>query len=252
MKNETDERIKKALLKVTKEAVEIKDSIWTNIDNVVDYRVNVEPQRYRKPKLRGTWVSILAKGIAAAVLLIFVAVGTPPGVSAINKVKSILAPKKNVVQSLEGQGYKKEVTLVESKSGYTIYIDEDYFKVEHLAGIDKITPKNKSTDSKLPEVYMEIQQVSGTKPQEIYSKLENELKSSNMVVRNTGKVNTPMNALRISASVGTKWNDKMVVYYIASNNKGGSFIIKEQLFNEAEEGLGGRFDNSLKEFRVED
>jgi hypothetical protein len=250
MRNETDERIKKAFLECTKEAVELTESVWYNIDNALDYTFNEKQDKFRKNKFRRSWVNILPKSIAAVVFLVFLAVGTTPGVSAINKMKSILVPKKNVVHKLEGQDHEEKVNLVESKRGYTIYIDENYYKVELLSDRDRITPKDKSAD--VPEVYMEIQQVSGTKPEEVYPKLEKELKISNDVVNSTGKVVKPLDALSISASVGRKWNDKLVVYYIVPDKKGGSFIIKEQLFNEGVEGFGGRFDNCLKEFRVEE
>jgi len=63
-------------------------------------------------------------------------------------------------------------------------------------------------------------------------------------------VKEPINSIFIYAGGATKWNDPVSKYYFVDNTKGGTFVIKQQLFLEAAEGHGVRFDNMVKEFKI--
>jgi len=120
--------------------------------------------------------------------------------------------------------------------------------LQHLDGRDKITAKTKSQIA--PEVFMEIQQVKDKKPETIATELQKELSEGYIKVENKGTVNVPIKALLIYANNGSKWNSTIIKYYLVDDAKGGTFIIKQQLFLEAEEGHGVRLDNMLKEFKI--
>ncbi|WP_026487359.1 hypothetical protein [Caldanaerobius polysaccharolyticus] len=193
--------------------------------------------------------SIFAKiGLTAAALIIAFAIGTNAGKAAVSKIKDIFVPQKVIVQDIEGQKEDTKVNLNES-NGYVIYIDENNYKLIKQDGKDKIIPKIK-LDDRYPEVYMEIQQIKDKSPQEMATQIENELRSRFENVENKGIIEQPIRAIFIYARSGLKWNDTVVKYYLVDNKKGGTFVIKQQLFIEATEGHGVRFDNMLKEFKV--
>lgn len=192
----------------------------------------------------------LFMGIAAGAIMVFILGISKPGMEAIAKVKEVFVPQKKVLQQIEGEKEQHEVNLKKNTKGYIIYMDDSYFTIEHLNGSDKITPKNKLNDSNFPELYMEIKEVSNKKPSDLFYTIEKQLKSQYKYVNSTGKVVQPLEALRISATSDKKSNSKEVVNYIVDNKKGGSFLITQQLFIEAEEGMGVRFNNILKEFKL--
>lgn len=67
------------------------------------------------------------------------------------------------------------------------------------------------------------------------------------------KVELPKPAWEVYAVGGTggkAWNDEVIRYYVFDNKHGGSFVVKQQYFLEAEEGHGDRFRQILKEFHI--
>lgn len=250
-----DNEIKEALVNETNDIEMLQQSIWLNIENHISSQEKANKQEkprelnLNKRKTRASIASLFAK-IAAVIAFIIIFTNSKPGMAAIGKVKSILVPEKKITQQLEGIESESEVTLKESSAGYTLYIDASYFNLETTEGKEKITPKNKSENTSLPEVYMEIWQVTDKNPSQLLSELESELKTSYKNVTNKNKIDSPLQALNLRANTGVKWNDKVVAYYLVDNKQGGSFVIKQQYFLEAEEGMGARFDNMLKEFRL--
>jgi hypothetical protein len=166
----------------------------------------------------------------------------------VDKIKQMFVPNKVVKQQIEGTEEKNNVTLKESTMKYIIYIDEERYAMVKVDGKDRIIPK--VVDKKLPEVFMEIEQLKDKKPEVAASEIENQLKSQYKRVENMDTVSYPINSKLIYASCGTKWNDIVVKYYFIDNTKGGTFIVKQQYFVEASEGHGARFDNMLKEFKI--
>jgi len=158
------------------------------------------------------------------------------------------APEKQVVKEIEGMPEEIEVALKEGKSGYIIYIDEERYTMQHLEGKDKITANSKAENA--PEVFMEIQQVKDKKPEVIASELQKELTGKYDKVENKGAINSPVKGILIYASSGSEWNSPIIKYYLVDNTKGGTFVIKQQLFLEASEGHGVRLDNMLKDFKI--
>jgi hypothetical protein len=168
----------------------------------------------------------------------------------VNKIKEFFAPNKTIEQNIEGIPTKSNVELNDNPESYVIYVDKEKYTMEKSDGKDIITPKQKSKD--VPEVSMTIEQVLNKKPDAVLAEIQNDLKSKYKTVKNAEKVTVPVNGLLIQASNGNKWNDAVLNCYLIDNTKGGTFIITEKYFFEAEEGHGTRFKNMLKEFKIID
>ncbi|GAA0721629.1 hypothetical protein GCM10008905_12240 [Clostridium malenominatum] len=236
MNQREDKKIKDTILEGTEEVTELKNMVWNNIEKELNLN--------KKKK-----VSSLGKygGIAAAIAVV-IGLNTGYGQAAVDKIKELFAPNKVINQQMEGMNEKSNVSLKEGSMKYIIYIDEERYTMEKLEGKDKITAKAKGDN--IPEVFMEIEQVKGKKPETIASELENQLKVNYEKVENRGQVNEPIKATLIYANNGSKWNSTVIKYYLVDNTKEGTFIIKQQLFIEAEEGHGVRLNNMLKEFKI--
>lgn len=246
MDHKEDKKIRDALLEGTEEVTELKDMIWDNIQK----ELNLDIKRKRNVKSKKGRISNFIKyGSVAAVMAIVLGINTQYGQAAVGRIRELFVPNKVVKQQLEGSEEQSNVALKEGSMKYIIYIDEERYTMEHLEGKDKITAKAKAENA--PEVFMEIEQVKDKKPEDIAAELEKELKAKYPRVENRGNVNEPIKATFVYAnSGGSKWNTAIVRYYLVDNTKGGTFVIKQQFFLEAEEGHGARLDNMLKDFQI--
>jgi hypothetical protein len=244
-----DKKLKEALLQGTDEAVELKDMVWNNIERELNLDRSKKKNMTRSSRRKKNNISSFVRyGSIAAAVAIVIGMNTQYGQAAVGKIKEIFVPNKVVKQELEGTTSENKVTLKESSMKYVIYIDEELYTMQSSEGKDKIVTKNKYEN--FPEVFMEIQQIKDKKPGVVASELQKELKGKFKKVDEAKVVKEPVNSTFIYANNGSKWNDTVVKYYLVDNTKGGTFIIKEQLFLEASEGHGARFDNMVKEFKV--
>lgn len=245
MNNIEDKKIKDALLLGTEEVTELKDMVWNNLEKELNLNVMKKaPVKPRKNK-----ILIFAKyGSIAAALTIVLGLNTQYGQATVGKIKDLFVPNKVVKQQLEGMEEQGNMGLKEGSMKYIIYIDEERYTLEHLEGKDKITAK--SMPENAPEVFMEIQQIKDKTPEVIALEIEKDLTPNYIKVENRGTINEPIKSTLVYANNGTKWNSAIVKYYLVDNTKGGTFIIKQQFFLEAEEGHGARLNNMLKEFKI--
>lgn len=204
----------------------------------------------RKRKTRSSFSTIMTTGTIAAALILTFFFGTEPGKAAIDKIKELFEPEKNIVQDLEGNQEETLVELEQSKMGYVLYVDKERYDVVNKDGADRIIAKNQGEG--LPEVFMEITQIEGKGPDAVATDIEGQLKSKYPIVENRGQVSDPVKGTWLRAASGQEWNDTVVIYYLVDNTKGGTFVIEEQYFVEAEEGHGTRFYHMLKEFQIVD
>ncbi len=159
-----------------------------------------------------------------------------------------LPDTKEVVMIIEGMEETVELTLHESQLGYYIYVDKDNYQVEELNGADKITPV--ALDPDLPEVFMEINRAENIDPQDKASQLKSELEGEYEEVSQVESVQNPLQGYYLYATQGDQGDDKGVRYYLVEDHQGNSLVIKQQLFMEAWEGHGARFDQMLEEFGI--
>lgn len=240
-----DRKIKEAILEGTEEVTELKNMVWTNIER----ELNLEMKRKESVKRKKNKMSSFMKyGSMAAAITLVLGLNTEYGQAAVDKIKELFVPNKVVKQQIEGMDEDSNVALKEGSAKYIIYIDEDRYTMEKIDGKDKIAAKIKGENT--PEVFMEISQVEGKRPDAIASEIEEELKRKYQKVENRGKVNYPLKSTLIYANNGINSNSTVLRYYLVDNTKGGTFVIKQQLFIEAEEGHGARMDNMLKEFKI--
>lgn len=242
--NDIDKIIEQALLDGTKDVVTLKDKIWNNLERTAGFNTS---KNMNKRKLSNNWAKISAAAAGIAVIFFF---GTIPGKAAVNKIRETLMPQKKIVQQIEGQDESSVQNLKESSVGYYIYMDDSLFEMKHENGKDIITPKNKPLDTSLPKIFMEISQSKNETPEQLVSGIKNDLISSFKTVKEAENIQQPLKAIKLSAVSGNKSNDTQAAYYLVDNEHGGTFIIKTQIFLEASEGFGVRFQNMLKEFKI--
>ncbi|MCC5910128.1 MAG: hypothetical protein JJT76_06790 [Clostridiaceae bacterium] len=246
MSKEFDDKIKKSLMKKTDSSRELKEEIWSKIEEQIDNEQMEGKRRMRKQKRSNRRFFGLGS-IAAALILMFL-VGTAPGHAVIDIVRELFVPEKVIVEELEGMEENTDVTLQKSKLGYVIYFDEERFILENLDNKDRISPKEQA--DYVPEVSMEIEQIEDKDIENLTVEIENKLKEEYKTVLNEGKVEIPIEGILLYGNKGDNWDDEVVKYYLVDNTQGGTFIIKQQFFLEASEGFGVRFDNMLKEFQI--
>lgn len=237
-----DQRLIDSLWKNTDQSLENKEAIWHQIEA----RLGMKEKPPKAPKKnRGVWW--ITGSVAAAIVLAILAM-TDTGQALANTIKEFFAPEKKVVEEIEGTPEEKEVILHE-KAGYIIYIDEERYRLVKENGIDKIVTKEPLGDG-YPEVAMEISQVPNEAPEKLASKMKKELEKDYATVKEITAVSDPVDGLLISAIDGQEWNSPVTQVYLISNQKGGTFVIRQKYFLEAAEGHGARFYHMLKEFRI--
>ncbi|QGU94876.1 hypothetical protein GOM49_06970 [Clostridium bovifaecis] len=245
MNNLEDNKINEILLMGTDEVTELKEQVWSNIESKLnmdeDELVNI------KTKKNNLFTFFKYGSLAAAISIVIMA-NTEYGHATANKIRQLFEPNKIVSEEIEGMNEKSNVLLKEGSSQYIIYIDEERYTMQNLNGKDIITPKVKAEG--YPNVSMEIYQVKNKRPEIVASEIEKSLKGKYTKVNNMEKVKNPIDSIFIYANSGSNWNDVVEKYYFIDNTKGGTFIVKQQLFFEASEGHGVRFDNMIKEFKI--
>jgi len=250
-----DGKIREALRHGTDAAAQMQDVVWADLQ----VKLRQQPreagklmgeQRQRKQKI----ARLIKFGAAAAALAVALLVGTEPGQAAIDKLKELFVPEKTIVEQIEGNDEKTDVKIEgnipadATEVGYVIYFDQERYRMEKGPDGDRIVMKEQPAN--IPPVYMEIRQVKGQRPAAVAREIERQLKAEFPNVQAFGEVTEPLPAIHYYANSGSNWNSTVVKYYLFDNTKGGTFVVKQQLFLEASEGHGVRFDNMLKEFKI--
>lgn len=239
-----DDKIKETLLEATKEAPELKDKVFENI------QASIQEERGEDRMTRNGRPSILKLVAVASIFIIILFTTTEYGQATIDKIRTFFQPEKPITEHIEGTEEEKEYNLEDSKMGYIIYIDRSMYEKVAEEGRDRIVPLYKA--DYLPEMYMEITQEEDLSPEEVAAKIEGEQKGEFAEFENQGLVNDPIKAILLKGKTGIQYDDIIVKYYLVDNTKGGTFVIKTQYTLEAAEGHGARFYHMLKEFKVVD
>ena len=246
MSKSLDDKIKETLLEGTKEAPELKDKVFMNIQASIQVEKEVKQMTRRQKKK--TFMTRFA--LIASLFVILLLTNTEYGQAAINRIKTFFEPEKKVVEQIEGTEEEKEYTLEKGEMGYIIYIDKSMYEKEVVDGKDRIIPLHRAEN--YPAMFMEISQNIDENPEEAAIQIENNLDREYEVFENQGIVNDPIEAIHLSGRTGINHDDLLVKYYLVDNTRGGTFIIKMEYTLEAAEGHGARFYHMLKEFKVLD
>lgn len=229
-----DEKIKETLHK-KQLTNDMKQKMWKNIESEISVK-----------KKHNKFTYFVSAAAAAAIL--FLGTQSNIGQAAFSNIRDLFAPEKTVHMTMEGTDEKINSALVEDDTtSFVIYIDKDRYKSVVENGVTKITP-SVPLDDKYPNVSMTIKEVKNVKPEKAIDNMKKELKEFSTF--RVEKVNSPIHSTMITASNGNEWDSVVVKYYILSNGKNGSFIIKQEYFLEASEGHGARMDQMVKEFKI--
>lgn len=245
-KNE-DKKIEETLEKMSNFHPNDKEDIWNSIENELFPAEETKKVQKMKPKKRK-----LALLVAAAVVMI-VAYGsqTNTGIALVDKVKELFEPEKQIIQSIEGQDEDTNLTLNEGKEAeYVIYIDEERYVINETDAGDVITTKE-PLEARYPEVSMTISQRKEQPVDAAFTEIKENILTEYPNVILDEKTNEPLPGFMLMAKKdGHDWDNELTKVYVLDNGNGGSFIIQQKYFSEAEEGHGARFDAMVKEFQI--
>ena len=152
--------------------------------------------RRRSGRRTAGWIAATA---AAATIVLTVSFQTAPVQAFLDHVKEWFAPQKTVEQELEGAP-ETSVDQPHEGADYVIYIDESRFKMIHESGVDRIELKEKPTDDRYPEVFMEISQ-EGVDPKTTAERIQTEPQEYPKVESNP--VDEPIQGWEVRAVGGT-------------------------------------------------
>lgn len=245
MYKDLDKNIEESLEEMSNFHPEEKDEIWNKIENKLfsERRSSIKPKRKK-----GRWGLLTA---AAVVMIVVFGIQTETGSALVDKVKSMFEPEKEIVQNLEGMEEETNLQLNEGKeSEYVIYVDEERYVMTSTEDQDTITTKE-PLDAQYPEVSMTISQVKDRGTSEVVMDMKEKVLTDypNIIIEE--EVSAPLSGYMFFAKKdGVEWNTEVTKVYVLDNGAGGSFVIQQRYFSEAEEGHGVRFDEMVKEFHI--
>lgn len=243
MYKDIDKKIEESLEEMSNFHPTEKDEIWNTLEKEL-FPINNVKKKSKKRK----WGLLLA---AAAVMLLAFGSQTETGSALVDKVRSMFEPEKEVKQSIEGTEEDTNLQLNEGKgSEYVIYVDEERYVMNKRESGDYITTKEPLGD-RYPEVSMTITQVRDQGTNAVYADMKSKILSEYPITILEEKVTEPTAGKMLFAKKDSnEWDNELTKIYVIDNKAGGSFIIQQKYFAEAEEGHGARFDHMLKEFQI--
>lgn len=154
-------------------------------------------------------------------------------------------PTMDVVLSVEGEDSTITMDLVEgSDAMYSLYIDPERYTFETGEKEDKLTPITEmSTD--YPEVNMTFLYVEDQTPESVKENMKQEYR----MPLEEKTISAPVNALLLHGTAGEESDSEVVTIYMMEVD-GGTLLIKENYFLEAQEGHGARFEQMLETLEV--
>lgn len=238
---ELDKGIEDVLKKTTQNYNIDNEKVWNNIVN------KLNEKKEGSNKFQNKFV------VAIVAICFIVLVNITYGKDLAKYVKSLLAPQKLEQYELEGMKEYVETELNESEIGYILYFDKEIYELTTENDTDIIKPKN-SNNNDVPEVYLKIYQVENSKPIDVAKNFIARSKEIYDNVSEVQNIDNPINCLYYSANnfkfKKMEWSDSCLEYYFVDNTRNGTFIIEKNVFLEATEGHGARFNEIIKGFKI--
>ncbi|PIC75907.1 hypothetical protein CSV74_14115 [Sporosarcina sp. P19] len=151
----------------------------------------------------------------------------------------------DVVVSVEGEDSTITMDLVEGRDAlYSMYIDSERYTFKIGEKEDKLMPLDEMPES-YPEVNMTFLYVENQTPESVKEDMEQEY---NMQFEEK-LISAPVNALSLHGTSGEESDSEVVTIYMMEVD-GGTLLIKENYFLEAQEGHGARFEQMLETLEV--
>ncbi|WP_301110046.1 hypothetical protein [Sporosarcina sp.] len=150
-------------------------------------------------------------------------------------------PSMELVQSVEGEEEVVTMDLVIGHNSlYSMYIDAERYQLDEEDKKDVLSPVVSVPDG-YPEVKMEILYIEERNPDRVKNDFEKEYDFS----LEEEQVTEPVNSISLHGTSGTTPDSVVVTIYLL-DAFGGTLLIKETYFLEAQEGHGARFEQILK------
>jgi hypothetical protein len=104
-----EKKIEEALFNGTDEASELKDMVWRNIEESLNFKEEkiVTMNRYKKKKSN----KLKYGGIAAALLAVVLFTNMDQVNAAVDKIRDLFVPNKTIEQPIEGTKEKQRLSL---------------------------------------------------------------------------------------------------------------------------------------------
>src|SRR5690554_2346856 len=109
-----DDKIKEALMEGTNAAEELKEEVFKNINSSIQQ----EKGGSRMARKHRNRPSILRFAAIAAVFVLLFLTTTQYGQAAIDRIKILFDPEKQITEQIEGTEEEKEYSLKEGQMGY--------------------------------------------------------------------------------------------------------------------------------------
>lgn len=246
MYKDIDKKIEERLEEMSKFDAKDKADIWDAIEQELFTEDNKGVVKMKPKKKR--WGILVA---AAAAMVLAFGSQTETGSALVDKVKEMFEPEKDVQMEIEGDKEDTNLQLNEGKEAdYVIYVDEERYVMNKTETGDVITTKV-PLEERYPEVSMTITQIKDKDTEEVYNELRNTILAVYPTIILEEQVTEPVvGQMLLAKEDGNEWDNEMTRVYVVDNEAGGSFIIQQKYFLEAEEGHGARFDQMLKEFHI--
>ncbi|PIC98830.1 hypothetical protein [Sporosarcina sp. P29] len=154
-------------------------------------------------------------------------------------------PTMDVVLPVEGEDSTITMDLVEgSDAMYSLYIDSERYTFETGEKEDKLMPIDEVPKG-YPEVNMTFLYVKDQTPESVMEDMEQEY----TMPLEEKSITAPINAISLHGTSGEESDSEVVTIYMMEVD-GGTLLIKENYFLEAQEGHGARFEQMLETLEV--
>lgn len=154
-------------------------------------------------------------------------------------------PTIEAVHSVEGEDEVIQMELVRGfDSLYSMYVDKERYQFGTEEKKDILKPIV-SVPEGYPEVTMEILYIDDRDPDGVKEDFEKEY---DFPLKERA-VTSPVDALSFHGTSGTEPDSEVVTIYLM-DAFGGTLLIKEKYFLEAQEGHGARFEQMLETFQL--
>ncbi len=194
MEDKFDKKINKTLTKIPTPSEEILDTIWSNLENRIDFdnKEVKEMNMMKKNKfLSRKFITKLSTGIAA-VALVALSLTTIPAKAMINEIINFFGYNNSQDYYTDQTGSTRiDAAIYESSLGYITYYDNNYFDVTKTDEMDRFVPKTDNGKGS-SQSFFEVKLLNNTTVQEAADAVSKEFKqhhSDVKVIDTSDKIN---------------------------------------------------------------
>lgn len=175
-------------------------------------------------------------------------IGTPPGHSTPDPEGSqlILPEQGGEIGTLRLLSYAPRT---QEAVDFLIYVNEEQFNIREENGLYSIRNNDPLPDG-FPECGLDIAHLAGISPDEAIQSAAESLSGRYAEIFQEDESAVFPQCRYLRASAGTDWDSEQAELWFVNDGQGGTFVLASRYFQEAEEGLGMRFQDMVSSFRV--